>query len=170
MKALVFLHGTTIMHRSALGQPREARVQQVRDKEASVRDFAAYVPVGEAVSKLRRWHERGVDITYLSSHKNPADAEKDQNVLHLYGFPAGPVVFRQPGEGYQDVVERVLPDLLIEDDRESIGGSAQTVYPRIRPALQASITSFIIKEFAGVDHLPQDPAALQPQRGADHAR
>ena len=33
MKVLVFLHGTTIMHRSAVGRTREERVQQVCEKE-----------------------------------------------------------------------------------------------------------------------------------------
>ena len=54
---------------STLGRTREERVRQVREKDASVRDFAAYVPVGEAASKLRRWQEQGAALGYLSSHK-----------------------------------------------------------------------------------------------------
>jgi hypothetical protein len=43
MKAGVFLHGTAIMHAAAAGVERDERVQQVRRREPSVRDFASYV-------------------------------------------------------------------------------------------------------------------------------
>ncbi len=164
MKLLIFLHGTTIMHRSALGHTREERVRQVREQEASVRDYAAYVPVGEAVSKLRCWHEQGAELVYLSPHRQQEDVDKDQAVLSAYGFPEGEIVFRQPGEGYQDVAGRVLPDVLIEDDCESIGGTGEMTYPHIHPEMQAHITSIVVKEFEGIDHLPDDLAALK-QRG-----
>jgi len=51
MKLLVFLHGTTIMHQAAIGRSREERVRQVRERDASVKDYATYVPVGNAVDK-----------------------------------------------------------------------------------------------------------------------
>ncbi len=165
MKLLVFLHGTIIMHRNAVGRTREERVRQVREREASVRDFAAYVPVGDAARKLRRWSEQGAELAYLSSHKRQDDVEKDQAVLSAYGFPAGQIIYRQPGEGYQDVAERVLPDVLIEDDCESIGGAVEMTYPHIRPELRAGITSIVVKEFEGIDHLPDDLAALHQTRG-----
>jgi hypothetical protein len=165
MKVLVFLQGTTIMHRGALGHTRAERVRQVHEKEASVRDPSSYVPVGEAVNKLRRWSGQGAELIYLSSHKRQDEVDKDRAILSAYGFPAGQVVFRQPGEGYQDVAERVLPDILIEDDRESISGQAEMTYPHIRPELQASITSIVVKEFEGIDHLPDDLAALKKAKG-----
>lgn len=165
MKLLIFLHGTTIMHRSAIGHTREERVRQVRAKEASVHDYASYVPVDNAVSKLRRWSEQGAELVYLSPHKRQEDVDKDQAVLSAYGFPAGAIVFRQPREGYQDVAERVLPDVLIEDDCESIGGAREMTYPHVRPEMQASVTSIVVKEFEGIDHLPDDLAALKQRRG-----
>lgn len=166
MKVLVFLQGTILMHQSALGHPRAERVRQVRAKEASVRDFASYVPVGDATNKLRRWSEQGAELIYLSSHKRQNDVDKDQAILSAYGFPAGQVVFRQPDESYQDVAGRVLPDVLIEDDCESIGGAAEMTYPYIRPELQASITSIVVKEFGGIDYLPPDDlAALKKTKG-----
>jgi hypothetical protein len=165
VKVLVFLHGTILMHRSALGRTRAERVQQVREGEASVRDFAAYMPVGKAVNKLRRWQAQGAELVYLSSQKRQEHIEQDTAVLQTHQFPSGPVVYRQPGEGYQDVAERVLPDVLIEDDCESIGGTIQMTYPHIRPALQASITSIVVKEFEGIDHLPDDLAALHQMKG-----
>ncbi|HLW00655.1 MAG TPA: hypothetical protein VKT82_18505 [Ktedonobacterales bacterium] len=161
MKLLIFLQGTTIMHRNATGHTRAERVQQVHAQEASVRDYAAYVPVGDAVHKLCRWSEQGAEIVYLSSHKRPDDVNKDQVVLRAYGFPAGQIAFCQEGERYQDVAERVLPDILIEDDCESIGGTIEMTYPHIRPEVQASITSIVVKEFEGIDHLPDDLATLR---------
>ncbi|HLZ55736.1 MAG TPA: hypothetical protein VKR06_02215, partial [Ktedonosporobacter sp.] len=76
-KIMVFLHGTAIMHRNAVGRTRVERVQQVKDKDASIRDFASYVPVGNAVTKLRTWSEQGAEIIYLSSHKRPEHVEQD---------------------------------------------------------------------------------------------
>ena len=35
-KIIIFLYGTTIMHRNALGQTREVRVKQVLDGEEGV--------------------------------------------------------------------------------------------------------------------------------------
>ena len=81
MKILIFLHGTTIMHRGALGQSREERVRQVLASEKSVREYESYVPVGNAVKRLQRWHHQGAEIIYLSSHRNPINVEKDRAVL-----------------------------------------------------------------------------------------
>ncbi len=55
MKILVFLHGTVVMQSSAVGVPREERVRQSAAREPSVRDFASYVPIGNAVNKLHNW-------------------------------------------------------------------------------------------------------------------
>jgi hypothetical protein len=164
MNVAIFLHGTTIMHRSALGRTREERVQQVQQAEASVRDFASYVPIGDAARKLHTWRMQGANLIYLSSHKRPEHVELDQVVLTTSDFPAGQVVFRSPGESYQDLAERVLPDVLIEDDCESIGGEQEMIFPRLRPALQERIISIVVKEFEGIDHLPDDLIALENLR------
>jgi hypothetical protein len=161
MKIMVFLHGTILMHRNAVGRSREERVRQVREREASVLDAATYVPVENAVSKLRRWHEQGAELAYLSSHKTVQGVEKDRTVLRKYNFPDAPILFRGSGEGYQDVAERAMPDVLIEDDCESIGGEQEMTYLHIKPELKTRITSIVVKEFGGIDHLPDDIAELQ---------
>ena len=81
MKILVFLHGTVIMHSSAVGVPREERVRQSAKHEPSVRDFASYLPVGDAVSKLHNWVRQGAEVVYLSSHRKVEDVRKDEEVL-----------------------------------------------------------------------------------------
>ncbi len=160
MKIMVFLHGTTIMHRSAIGKTREERVKQVLDGNESLYDFASYVPVGNAAQKLQAWCRSGAEIVYLSSHRNAGDVEMDELVLQKHGFPQGQVFFRREGESYGDVVERALPDILVEDDCESIGGEAEMTTPQIKPGLRDKIKSIVVREFGGIDHLPDDPAAL----------
>jgi len=126
-------------NRNALGRSRPERVQQVLDKDESIRDFATYIPVGDAVRKLQAWKEQGAEIVYLSSHKLTEDIEKDEQVLRGQHFPEGQIFFRKEGEKYKDVAERVIPDVLIEDDCESIGWENEMTYPHIRPELKARI-------------------------------
>ena len=160
MRILVFLHGTAIMHAGGAGMPRALRVRQVRERHPSVRDYAAYVPIGDAAAKLRRWQAQGAVIAYLSSHHTPDDVAKDAAVLQRYGFPEGEVFARQSGEDYGAATERAQPDVLIEDDCESIGGAVEMTHPMLRPGLRERVTSIVVREFEGIDHLPDDIAVL----------
>ncbi len=163
MKIMVFLHGTTIMHKGALERSRGERVRQVIEHEASVRDFSSYVPIGDAVHKIIEWAQQGAQIVYMSSHLTDDDIEKDRQVLRRSGFPKGELQFRRAGEEYRDVVARVLPDIIIEDDCESIGGETEMIYPQIEAELRGKIKSIVVKEFAGIDHLPDELSALQAE-------
>ncbi len=160
MKIMVFLHGTVIMHRNALGRTRLERVEQVIHNDESVCDYATYVPVGNAVRKLQAWQEQGAEIAYLSSRRILSELEADKQVLKAHGFPEGPVFYREGDEEYKDVAGRVLPAVLIEDDCESIGGEKEMTYPHLRPELQARIRSIVVKEFGGLDHLPDKISEL----------
>jgi hypothetical protein len=160
MMILVFLHGTAIMHRGALGRTREERVAQVLNGDKSIYDFVSYVPVDNTVRKLQTWRQQGAEIAYLSSHQRVEDVETDKAVLRNHNFPEGQVLFRHSGEEYNDVAERVLPDILIEDDCESIGGEKEMTYPHIKPELRAKIKSIVVKEFGGLELLPDDISVL----------
>ncbi len=161
-KIAVFLHGTALMHRGAVGQTREQRVSQVRDgTDETVREFANYVPVEKAVEKLRRWQEQGAELIYLSSHRNRDDVAKDEAVLARHGFPHGPVVARAAGETYGEMIARERPDILIEDDCESIGAD-EIAYSQIRSDRRDAIKSIIVPEFGGIDHLPDSLDTLMP--------
>jgi len=161
MKIMVFLHGTAIMHKNAEGRTREERVMQVLDRrDGSLCDFASYVPAGNAARKLQTWRQQGAEIVYLSSHKRAEDVEIDKVVLRNHNFPDGQVFFRHRGEQYNDIAERVLPDILIEDDCESIGEENEMTYPHIKQELRARIKSIVVKEFGGIDHLPDDLTVL----------
>lgn len=153
MRVLVFLQGTVLMHAAAAGVPRAARVQQVRERDASVRDSAGYLPTEHAVEKLRGWHEQGAEIGYLSAHRAPAEVELDRAVLERHGFPAGPVHCRAPGETYGELVAADPPDVLIEDDCESIGAAEITVW-QLPDGLRRRIRSVVVPEFGGLGHLP----------------
>ena len=49
-----------------------------------------------------------------------------------------------------------MPDILIEDDCESIGGKVEMTYTHIKPEVKRSIKSIPVKEFGGIDHLSDD--------------
>ncbi|MFW9825485.1 MAG: hypothetical protein ACFFE4_21260 [Candidatus Thorarchaeota archaeon] len=157
MRILAFLHGTCIMHRNALGLSRLQIVQQVIDnRDESISDFASYIPIGNVIKKLNSWHNQGAEISYLSSHLTLENIKKDEFVLKKYNFPEGIIFYRKEKEDWNSQVEKAKPDIIIEDNCESIGGQSQMTFPNLKPELQTNITSIVIKEFAGIDHLPDD--------------
>ncbi|MDH4366986.1 MAG: hypothetical protein OEV57_02450 [Dehalococcoidia bacterium] len=151
------------MHKSAEGLAREETVKQVTEGDEYLHDYASYIPIGSAVRKLQKWKRQGATICYLSSHKNARDVAEDKFVLKKYAFPAGRIFYRRNREEYKDVVERTrpLPDVIVEDDCESIGGEVEMVYPNLKPELKSRIKSIVVKEFGGVDHLPDEISELR---------
>ncbi|MFA5019895.1 MAG: hypothetical protein WC533_02240 [Candidatus Pacearchaeota archaeon] len=156
MKILIFLHGTIIMHKSGIDKSRKQRVEQSVRRESSVLDYVNYVPVGNSVEKLQNWKKQGFEIIYLSSHESFEDVQKDKLVLKKFKFPKGEVVYRKKGEEYKDVAERISPDILIEDDCESIGGKSEMTITYINPKIKIRIKSIVVKEFSGIDNLPDN--------------
>lgn len=144
------------MHKNAEGKIRKERVKQVMDGEPSVRDYISYVPIGNAVEKLKSWQSQGAEILYLSSHEAAEDVEKDKIVLEKYNFPKGQVFYRQNSESYKDIAERIVPDVLIEDDCESIGGVKEMTITFVSPEIKQKIKSIVVKEFKGIDDLPEN--------------
>ena len=153
------------MHKDAKGLTREEIVKQVMEGDESIHDYALYIPVGNAVKKLQEWKGQGAKICYLSSPKNAGDVEKDKFVLKKYAFPDGQIFYRQNREEYKDVVERIrpLPDVVVEDDCESIGGKIEMVYPNLKPELKTRIKSIVVKEFEGIDDIPDEISELTKQ-------
>ncbi|MFA4819272.1 MAG: hypothetical protein WC621_05540, partial [Patescibacteria group bacterium] len=78
----------------------------------------------------------------------------DDSILRRYSFPIGKIYHREAGETYKDIVERVRPDILIEDDCASIGGEKEMAYPYISKDIQKKIKLIKVKEFGGIDFLP----------------
>ena len=172
MKILIFTEGTVLMHGLAKGVSRKERVRQskatviqrilpFKASLGSINDLESYIPVGNAVEKLKSWKKQGAEIVYLTSRKIRSEIEIIKKILSKYNFPDWQnLYFRKQGEEYKDVAERLLPDILIEDDCESIGGEKEMVYPHIKEELKSKIKSVIIKEFEGIDNLPKDISLL----------
>lgn len=169
MIIMVFLHGTLIAHKNSAGKSRQEIIRQIIDQEESVRDFANYIPLGSASRKLQSWVFQGAEICYLSALTENKKARgdevvgkegliADEIVLERYGFPKGEIFHRNSKESYGKVIEKMFspPDILIEDDCESIGGEPEMTYPNLNPELKRKIKSITVKEFAGIDNLPDD--------------
>ncbi len=152
------------MHKNAAGHTREEIVKQVKiknrilwklfKKKGTVGDYELYIPVGNAVKKLNNWKKDGAEILYLTSRKKTEEIKQIQNVLKKYTFPKGKLFFRKEGEEYKDVAERIMPNVLIEDDCESIGGKKEMTYTHINEKAKKKIKLVVVKEFGGIDHLP----------------
>jgi hypothetical protein len=167
MKILIFLQGTILMPKSGINKAREEIVEQVKRQGESIRDFGSYVPIGKAVNKLKKWADQGVKILYLTSLTEDKKARGDEivgkeglkfdkQILDKYDFPKGEIFHREKGENYAQIAERIMPDVLIEDDCESIGGEKEMTITFIKPEIKEKIKSVVIKEFGGIDYLPDN--------------
>jgi hypothetical protein len=74
--------------------------------------------------------------------------------LLQYKFPGDSIYYRTGREKYKDIVETVRPDILIEDDCRSIGGRWQMAITRVKKDIIPPIRSIVVKEFKGIDYLP----------------
>jgi hypothetical protein len=151
---MVFTEGTILYHTAAQNQTRDTIVQQVKDKHPSIYDFTSYLPIGESPKKLAEWDNQGHQILYMTSRTKPNEIQAIRDVLAKQYFPEGALLHRSSDENYAQVVARNLPDVIIEDDCESIGDLSMTVYAELDSNLKAKITSILVREFAGIDHLP----------------
>ncbi len=123
--------------------------------KTSIQDYSSYIPIKNAVKKLQKWKEKRVELLYLTSRTKPEEIQQIRNVLEKHNFPQGKLFFRE-GEEYKDVIEKIKPDIFIDDDCESIGGN--NIKDLINPELNIKI--IIVKEFGGIDHLPDNPSKL----------
>ena len=147
IRILVFTEGTVLMHALAKGVSREERVKQSQNiiaqfkvRPGSVRDFKNYIPVGNAVEKINSWKQQGAEIIYLTSRRIKSEIETIKKILSKNNFPDFKnLYFRKQGEKYKNVAEKLLPDVFVEDDCESIGGEKEMVYPHIKKELKSKI-------------------------------
>ena len=144
------------MHKSALGHTREQTVRQALENKSAVKNFSEYVPTGNAIGKIRMWKEQGGEIIYFSSRRTSEQLNDIRSVLEKYNFPAGEFEYRKGGETYKDAGERIVPDILIEDDCETIGGEKEMISPHLKPEIKSKVKCIVVREFGGIDHLPDD--------------
>jgi len=183
MTILVFTEGTILVFLSGKNVPREkvvrlsqiaARMKILENMKAAIAiprtslpkgavyDFVSYIPIGSAVEKLTSWKKQGATIYYLSSRQVKEEINAIKNVLQTYRFPdCQNLSYRKQGEDYKDVAEKLMPDILIEDDCESIGGEKEMTYTHMRDDAKARVHSVTIKEFSGIDDLPDSLSQLK---------
>jgi hypothetical protein len=182
MKILIFTEGTILMPLYGKDIDREkivelSKAEGIQREERKIAfnsnspipltpkgssyDFANYIPIASAVEKISSWEKQGAEICYLTSRRMKVEIETIQKVLETFNFPNfSNLYYRQEGEDYKDVAEKLMPDILIEDDCESIGGEVEMTYPHIKSELKSKIKSIPIKEFNGIDNLPDQIADL----------
>ncbi|MFH1191885.1 MAG: hypothetical protein V1655_00215 [bacterium] len=56
-----------------------------------------------------------------------------------------------------------MPNILIGDDCESIGGAGEMTITNLKPEIKKKIKSVVVKEFGGIDYLPDDIYELKKQ-------
>ncbi len=115
--------------------------------------FSSYQPIGNAVIKIRNWQRQGMDVVYCTSRRGQ-QARVIADLLLKYKLPGSRLYFRERRQKYHHLVESVRPEILIEDNCKSIGGSRQMCITDVEPRLKNEIHSIVVEEFKGIDHLP----------------
>jgi hypothetical protein len=141
---LIFTEGTVLGPRTLLDFPNVSK----------------YVPIKQAVGKLIKWSEQGAEILYLTSRRRPEEVNDVAMILQENGFPGTSLYYREKDEEYKDIAERLIPDILIEDDCRSIGGKNQMTITKVKKEIKMRIRSVVVEEFGGIDHLPDDISEL----------
>jgi hypothetical protein len=136
-KILVFTEGTII-----------------REKRDTTGKMVGGIMLGNAAGKLEIWKRQGAQITYLTSRRDSQEVKAVGQTLKQYRFPKGQLLSRGPGESYGTVAEKIMPNIIVEDDCASIGGQKEMTYPQIKPEVRSRIRSVVVREFAGIDSLP----------------
>jgi len=119
----------------------------------------SYIPIGNCVEIIKGWQEQGANILYVTSRKG-RQAQDIAALLKKYGFTGTELYYRGAGEKYKDIIEKAQPDVLIEDDCKSIGGTWQMCITNVAPYIKEKIVSIVVEEFKGIDSLPRDISAL----------
>jgi hypothetical protein len=176
MIILIFTEGTILMHKKGFGLSREERVKESsiagmqreassikyrsnykKSEPGSIHDYSTYIPINNAVEKIKNWKKQKNKIYYMTSRRTKDDVEAISYVLKTNNFPdCKNLLFRKTGENYKDVVENLMPDFFIEDDCESIGGAKEMTSTNLSEKAKSKIKIYLVKEFEGIDSLPEN--------------
>lgn len=111
-----------------------------------------YVPIGNAIKIVNDLYDKGHEI-YLCSYVEKKRYRFIKSIMDHYGVKYTQILCIDEGEQYSDLVERVRPDILIEDDCASISGESKWCITNVREDIKKNIKSIIVEEFKGIDHL-----------------
>jgi hypothetical protein len=126
---------------------------------AKLRDwfnFQNYLPIKNSVEKIKTWADQGAEIYYLTSRKKAKEIDHIKRILIHYGFVGKKLYYRAKNEKYKDIAEELLPNIIIEDDCRSIGGKWQMTITYVQKEIKSKIKSIIVKEFDGIEQLPNN--------------
>jgi hypothetical protein len=113
-----------------------------------------YFQIGNCVDKITKWQNEQWDITYLTSRKSRNEVNETREILIMNNFPGSVLYYRGKREKYKDIAEDLIPSILIGDDCRSIGGKWKKSISYLCNNGKEKIKSVIVKEFKGMDHLP----------------
>ena len=136
MKIMVFIEGTTFKTRFPM----------------FLFTKYGYKPIGNAVEIVNEWKKAGHDI-YLCSYVRKRRYKFIKQIIDFYGMKYTEILCREKGEQYREIVERIRPDILVEDDCKSIGGQKEWCITNVRKELKEGILSIIVPEFKGIDDI-----------------
>lgn len=110
----------------------------------------AYTPIKNAVSKINGLHEDYEVVLCTFRRHNIRIVRK---AMAYYGVRYHRLEYRKKGENYADVVVRVKPDILIEDDCHSIGGEKEMCITNVPTDIKQTISLMVVREFDGIDNI-----------------
>lgn len=111
-----------------------------------------YVPIENAVNIINELYDNGNEI-YLCSYARKNRHHFIKSVIDSYHIQYTEILCRDKTEQYSDLVEKFIPDILIEDDCKSIGGEEQWCITNVREDIKRNIKSIIVEEFKGIDNI-----------------
>lgn len=119
----------------------------------------SYLPIGNCVEIIKEWQSQGANIVYCTSRRGK-QAEDIATLLKKYGLVGTELYYRSKGEKYKDIIERIQPNILIEDNCKSIGGAWQMCITKVAPQIKEKIISIVVEEFKGIDNLPRNVSSF----------
>lgn len=111
-----------------------------------------YEPIGNAVEIVNMLYSKGYEI-FLCSYVRKSRYNFIKSVVDFYGMKYTEILCRDKNEQYSEIVERIKPDVLIEDDCKSIGGLKECCITNVKEEIKTNIKSIIVPEFAGIDNV-----------------
>ena len=111
-----------------------------------------YVPIGNAVKIINDLYADGNEI-YLLSYVKKKRYAFIKSIIDSYKIKYTELLCRDKKESYSDLVERICPDILIEDDCKSIGGEKHWCITNVNKEIRNNIKSIIVEEFKGIDEV-----------------
>lgn len=114
-----------------------------------------YKPIGNAIEVVNGLYNKGHYI-YLCTYVHKTRYNFIKSIIDFYGMKYTEILCRNKGEQYSEIVERIRPNILIEDDCKSIGGQRECCITNVKEEIKSNIQSIIVPEFEGIDSIRID--------------